>query len=432
MSVLATELQQATKWLEAACAEGLDGIGSASEAMELLDGIERVRRLASVLAVDSVALIEDSGAHRDHGHVDASTMYKATSRVSSAESTRLKKIDRMLRRCDLIAQAWRDGQVNLDQAGCLARAFANPRVRERFTTDDSQRWMLAKARRLSFKKFERAVADWVRLHDLDGVEPDADPSHERRDTSMVQDHFSTAWHLRAQHGSLAGSIMNKTLEAYTQAEFLTDWQLAEEALGEGNVSRDQLARTDAQRRADALAQIFADAIDNPNRSTPVETVHNLVWSQDTFEETLRRFFGVDPEPLDPDAHRCTTLDGEPVNTMAAFADLLTSSWRRVVVDAAGVVVDLSKKQRFYTGLARVGVRISSDECYWPGCDLPASRCQIDHLKPAARGGLTTQGNGKPGCERHNRVKELGYVVTRQPDGAITIICPNGDTLISAA
>jgi hypothetical protein len=33
---------------------------------------------------------------------------------------------------------------------------------------------------------------------------------------------------------------------------------------------------------------------------------------------------------------------------------------------------------------------------------PAGQCQIDHVRPYAEGGLTTQANGRPACAFHNR------------------------------
>jgi hypothetical protein len=55
-----------------------------------------------------------------------------------------------------------------------------------------------------------------------------------------------------------------------------------------------------------------------------------------------------------------------------------------------------------------------------------SRCQIDHVRPAARGGPSNQLNGLPACHRHNRLRERGYTVARQSDGNILIATPNGD------
>ena len=102
--------------------------------------------------------------------------------------------------------------------------------------------------------------------------------------------------------------------------------------------------------------------------------------------------------------------------------------RRVVQNAAGVTINMSKDVRLFTGLARLGVQLTTTECYWPGCHVPTSRCQIDHLRPASRGGMTEQLNGLPACQRHNRFKERGYTVSRADDGTIRITTPTGETI----
>jgi 5-methylcytosine-specific restriction endonuclease McrA len=64
-------------------------------------------------------------------------------------------------------------------------------------------------------------------------------------------------------------------------------------------------------------------------------------------------------------------------------------------------------------------------CFWPGCEVPASYCEIDHLRPHAHGGATAPANAGPACRRHNGWKgdrwyagrkRWGWAITR-PDGS---------------
>jgi hypothetical protein len=381
--------------------------------------------LAAVLAVDVLAEIDALRSFYEHGHGNARVMFAHVAGVSGAESHRLDKIRRMVAKADTISVVWRKGELSIDKAALLARAFANPRTRDRFLLD--QRWFMNKARRFGMVGFTKLVARWVQVHDDDGPEPAADPSFERRRAWLAQDAFSKAWKLDAELGSMQGSAFNETFEAYVEAEFAHDWAQGERLHGP-NMSRDLLARTDAHRCADALCQIAADAVNSDKPSAPVKRVHNIVWTAETYEELLRRWVNAPAAILDPDRYHIADIDGHPIAAGAAFADSLVSSVRRVVQNAAGVTINLSADTRLFTGLARLGVILSTDECYWPGCHVPSSRCQIDHLRPAARGGLTDQHNGGPACQRHNRFKERGYTVTRQPDRTITITTPNGDTI----
>ena len=228
-----------------------------------------------------------------------------------------------------------------------------------------------------------------------------------------------AWKLEASLGSMQGSTFNETLRAYLEAEFQLDWAAAEQVHGP-DTCLSLLARTHDQRMADALSQLAADAVNSDKPSAPVKRVHNIVWAAEAYEDLLRRW--VDG------ASRISDLDGHPLAATAAFADSLVSSVRRVVQNAAGVTINMSRDVRLFTGLARLGVQLTTTECYWPGCHVSTSRWQIDHLRPATRGGLTEQLNGLPACQRHNRFKERGYTVTRAADGTITIKTPTGDLI----
>ena len=417
-------LHRAIAELEAAVAEPSTDFVSGSMAVDVFDRAERLNRLAAVARVDAIAAVERSKVHRLHGHSAAHQMARHLGRLSSAETSRADKIRRMVTDCEQIDGAWRAGELSVDQAAVLGRAFTNPRSRSAFI--DAQDWFLKLAAK-PFPTFERRVADWVRLHDMDGPEPRPEPAHENRDASLVQDHFSQQWTLKGSSGSLQGSEMRRIFDAYISAENLTDWEAARAIHGDAVCAND-LARTPAQRRADALAQIFADAASNRETSVAVDTCHTIVWSQQSFEHAFRRFLGENPEPIDIDQHRCNDLDGHGLDPDMAFADAVISDWRRAVVSAQGITLDLSRKHRFFTGLARLGVQLNHERCFWPGCEVPTTSCQIDHTRPAARGGLTEQANGAPACQKHNRLKERGYSVVRNGDGTFTVTAPTGEIL----
>jgi len=408
-----------------AVACGAPAVSTPSAACDLIDSVELIRRLGAVAAVDVLQQIDQGRAHYEHGHATARIMYAHIADVSGAESHRLDKIRRMTNVCDDINEVWRAGGLSIDKAALLGRAFANPRSRDRFLLD--QKFFLKHAAQLSFKRFERKVARWLELHDCDGPDPAPDPSHERRHVKFVQDAISKAWKLDGTLGSLKGSEFNEILQAYIEAEFNHDWERAEKIHG-ADTSVDLLERTHAQRQADALSQIAADAVNSDKPSAPVKRVHNIIYNAETAEELIRRWAGGSARILDPDTYNISDIDGHPIAASEAFADMLVASFRRVVQNAAGVTLDISKQDRFFTGLNRLGVQLTTTECYWPGCGVPSSRCQIDHLKPAARGGQSRQLNGLPACKKHNRFKERGYTVTRKPDGQITITTPTGDTI----
>ena len=333
------------------------------------------------------------------------------------------RVRRMIAVAGNVDAAWRAGELGVEQARLLGRVYANVRVHDQFL--EQQDWFLRRAGKYAYVRFERAVGDWVSLHDQDGTEPD-DRAHANRDAKLIQDHFSRGWHFEARGPSLTGAVQREIFDAYIEAEFAIDWEQAVALHGEA-VCLDLLARTDAQRRYDAFHQMCLDAANNPNSSTGSKIVHNIVWDHATFEEMVARLAGAEPKPVDPDMFRCSTVDGHRIDPHEAIIDAITNQIRRVVVDAKNVVIDMGQA-RFFTGLARLASRIGHDECEWIGCHVPASRCEADHMHPHAKGGRTDQDNNTTFCRRHNRVKEKGYTVHRDPDGQLQIISPRGETL----
>ncbi len=419
---LNTPIDNAIDSLTQVVAVGCPQVESSKQAIDTIEAVESARRLTAIAAVDVLTSIDLSRSFYDHGHASARVMYAHIAGVSSAEAHRLDQIRRMTSAADIVDTAWRNAELSVDKAALIAKAFANPRTRDQFLLD--QTWFVKQARRFGTKRLTKIVARWLEVHDDDGPNPGNDPSFEKRRAWLAQDHFSKAWKLDAELGSLQGSIFNQIFRAYVKAEFDHDWAQAQELHG-ADTCVDLLARTNQQRCADALCQIAEDAANSDKPSAPVKRVHNIVWNADTYEELLRRWINAPARMLDPDTYNITDIDGHPIAALAAFADSLVSSLRRVVQDAAGVTINMSTDVRLFSGLARHGVTLATTECYWPGCSVPTSSCHIDHLRPAARGGPSDQLNGLPACPRHNWLKERGYTVTRQPDGTIIIIwCTN--------
>ncbi|MGI8938844.1 MAG: HNH endonuclease signature motif containing protein, partial [Iamia sp.] len=87
--------------------------------------------------------------------------------------------------------------------------------------------------------------------------------------------------------------------------------------------------------------------------------------------------------------------------------------------------------RLFTGAAQLAVRLSATHCYWPGCHVPVTDCQTDHLRPwddrggTRLGGSTNPGDGAPACGRHNRFKEHGFTVHRDHTGTCHVHRPDG-------
>jgi hypothetical protein len=78
----------------------------------------------------------------------------------------------------------------------------------------------------------------------------------------------------------------------------------------------------------------------------------------------------------------------------------------VIFDGPARVVGVSS-QRTFTGALRRAIEVRDRHCqHLSGCDVPADRCDIDHIVPWSWGGETSQHNGRALCRPHNRHPEL--------------------------
>jgi hypothetical protein len=81
---------------------------------------------------------------------------------------------------------------------------------------------------------------------------------------------------------------------------------------------------------------------------------------------------------------------------------------------------------------RRAVTIRHPHCAFPGCDHPASVCQVHHLIPRASGGPTALHNLVPLCAFHHLtvIHRWGWILTLHPNGTTTATSPKGRTLHS--
>ena len=77
------------------------------------------------------------------------------------------------------------------------------------------------------------------------------------------------------------------------------------------------------------------------------------------------------------------------------------------------------------------VRCRDLTCRWPGCDVPAVNCQLDHTIPYADGGPTHAGNVKCYCPTHHLIKTFwGWTEKQLADGTLILTSPVGQTYVT--
>jgi hypothetical protein len=199
-----------------------------------------------------------------------------------------------------------------------------------------------------------------------------------------------------------------------------------------------LPRTDAQRRFDALVAIYRAAVLAPADGVAPKPVVNVLVGLATLEHLLADH-GLGARPVDLPAtdlmvERLESSTGVRLAPDDVVVAALQGVVRRVVVDAAGVVVDAGRKRRLFTGVARDLALVLVHQCGHPGCTVPGDLCQVDHMDEWQRdNGVTATSNADARCNPHNpwksrnrvrsRRDSQGYIVNTRSDG--TMMLPVG-------
>ncbi len=247
--------------------------------------------------------------------------------------------------------------------------------------------LLHAAEELSFRAFGDAVTYFTQMADPDGAE-EADLARRARRDAYVVESINGMYLLGGNLDPVSGAIVAGELTRIEKELFEAEWAQVKEALGRDPKVGD-LPRSPAQRRADALVEMAvrskgANATDR--RAGPLFSV--LVGYE--------ALYG-----------RISRIEGGPIVSPGALLPWLEGADFERIVFSPGTRIECSKTARFFTGATRRAIEVRDQCCTHPFCEAPAERCQIDHVIPYAKGGETTQENGRVHCGFHNRLRNHG-------------------------
>ena len=397
-------------------------------AQELVESVEAAGRQFDSVQNRVLESIDRTGVHAVDGHRTARHMVAHVGKLSIADSNTRRKTMRALAALPIVRRLHDEGQISTSMVNRLGRTFSNPRIRD--LAADADDWFAERALNCNYELFDLVVSQWERLADQDGAEA-KDKRHDGNRNHRMHQDDDGQWHWSGNCSAYDGAITNDIFDAFEKIEFDIDWQWALDNHGP-DANSTHMPRSAAQRRADAFAKVHVYAAKGLAASGGPTITTDIVIDDETFEREAAKLMGDDVEPDDPrrDDYVCHTLTGSRLSSRTAVAHALLGHLRRNVIGADSVTIDLGRR-RLFTGYARLAAQLNAQECYWPGCHVNVSRCQIDHLTAHAvdrGGGLTNPCNAGPACGKHNRHKELGYTVTRLADGTIELRRPDGTIL----
>jgi len=301
------------------------------------------------------------------------------------------RLGRTLRHLPVCAEAWREGQIGTEHARAIASARRH-RTEASMARDEAM--LVAQARELSFEDFESSLEYWKQLADPEGAD-EADEARRAKRSVYLESSYAGLWFGQMTLDPISGAIVSGELNRLERELFDADCAEAKERLGR-RPRLDQLARTSAQRRADALVEMATRSA-----SAPADGIRPApLFSVFVGYESIRG--------------RICELENGTVLAPSALMAWMDSAYFERAIFSLGGRVDVSVRARLFSGGTRRAIELRDRICTHPYCYEPAQSCQADHIQPYANGGATTQENGRLLCGFHNRLRNQGDPRQRPP------------------
>ena len=393
---------------------------------EAQDTVEQLARLTDRLAgIDAGAVdrFNRSGDWQTNGFRSARAAVAYRCGQSQGTSGRRTRRGTALRDLDVIADALARGDISVDKVDLLLE-IDRGKVHDRLV--DAQQVLLGYARKLTYKQFKVAVRRFEDAVDPDGSLSDAEKA-ERKRRLHIAPTFDGTYRIEGTLDAKNGAEVAAELARLEQDLFDADWAEARARVGDTATERD-LLRTAEQRRADAIVEMTRRSaahqgeglapktrtrvtihIDqhtwldgNPPGSLAFRLRRNAPSARCPRQATFRRQAKLDAARRAAGNRYCELEDGTPIHPLQAVDAAMDGEIHMIIRD--GAKLHYGRTRRTFTNLLADAIRARDRECVMPGCGLPASRCQIDHVTEWHDLGETNVDNGQCLCAFHNRWK----------------------------
>src|SRR5947208_11400556 len=273
MADVADAMQELTAVLDRLCATDPAQLAE-GEMVQLLH--RQLDRLAAA-TTRATAAFDAGRAWEDEGARSAPAWVAVRCHQPLATARRRVQLGRALRHMPAVEAAWLAGEVGEAHVGLLASA-RTPATAVSFERDEAL--LVDQACELRYSRFVRALAYWGQLADPDGADTSAEAAHRARRLHLSQT-LGGAWALDGALDPISGAIVATALKRIDDELFAADWAQAKARVGEG-VSGADLARTPAQRRADALVEMARRAGSVPAGARMPEPLFSVLVGYETF------------------------------------------------------------------------------------------------------------------------------------------------------
>ncbi|MDQ1171949.1 hypothetical protein QE430_000256 [Microbacterium testaceum] len=186
-------------------------------------------------------------------------------------------------------------------------------------------------------------------------------------------------------------------------------------------------RTTAQLRADIFADLLLAAAPEADPTRTDDSPGTLGTIRARVQIVVPALSILDPTRENHDPAELIGHGPIDAHTARTLAETTPTPWDRVLTHPlTGAVLHTDTYHRT-TAIDR-HLRARDRHCRWPGCTIPAIRCEVDHTHDHAKGGPTTITNLAHLCQRHHTHKQFTrWQVTQLPGGILEWTSPTGRT-----
>jgi hypothetical protein len=352
----------------------LDGLTVAALGDEELHAavvaIQRERARLGLLAARLIAGWNGRGIWAGDGSRSAAARLSRDTACSPGRAAVELRRARQASALPATTEAIRRGELSLDHLDLLGRA-SQPHRAAQFDRDEGV--LAEQCTRMRFTQAIRMVQYWCRRADAEAGQTDGAAPPE-------------GVHLHAATTFGDSVVVNGVLDPVGGAAVMNELGRLERELCLTD-RRDGRTRSAAQRRAAALVRMAERSAIAPAGGRPAKPLFTVLLGDAAF----------------PDL--CELANGTVISPRQLLPWLDAAELETVLFDGPSTVVSVSKRRSF-VGAVRRAIEVRDRHCQHPsGCDVPADRCDVDHIVPYSYGGPTSQFNGRLECMTHNRLDD---------------------------
>ena len=365
---------------------------------EFVLDVERFVRRAQALHAAAVRVFDARDEADAEGAASTAAWLRDRALLTAREASQVVALARSLDRLPLMAAAFSAGAVTAAHARTLA---AHTKRIDPETVAAGEPYLVKCAKEFDAHRFGIVVRRWVAAVAPAEFERDTERRFDARWLTVAET-FGGMYAISGMLEPEGGAVVHAALEALVQANPGDD------------------ARSREQQRADALVDLVElarshDLLSATGGNRPEILVHASV-------SALTGEAGTAPPTLG---------DGQPLTQRALDRLGCDARFRRLLLDPAGVPLDLGRATRHVPPGLRKHVALRDGGCRYPGCPRAVAYCEAHHAIFWRHGGATSADNLVLLCRYHHHlVHDRGHDLKLQPDATVTVTRPDGRVLTS--